>query len=160
VVAAPMAAPPGRGTRGAPLPLPRDLSSVTIHMERRGCYGICPSYFVDIAGDGQVSYLGREFVGVRGVKKGAASPSQVGQLMDAVDRLHLSTLVNAPACATLDSEQPTVIISVRDAGVTTKVTHALGNACYPKELAELESMIDEVANTSQWTRCETGFCVY
>ena len=160
VVAAPIAPPPKPSTtRAAPKPQPRDLAGVAIHMERKACYGICPSYFVDITGDGQVSYLGREFVGVRGQKKGAADPSQVNRLMDAVDRVRLIALVDPPKCATNSGDEPTVIVSVRDGGATTKVMHNLGNACYPKELTELEAMIDDVANTSQWVRCETGFCL-
>jgi hypothetical protein len=159
VVAAPVAPPPKQHTTGAAQQQPRDLSSVTIHMERKACYGICPSYVVDVTGDGQVSYMGHEFVNVRGAKKGTANPTQVSQLMDAVDQLRLTTLVDAPRCASTDGDQPTVIVAVRDRGATTKVTHDLGNSCYPKELTELESMIDEVANTSQWVRCEAGFCL-
>ena len=128
-------------------------------MERKACYGICPSYSLDITGDGAVSYVGREFVNVRGLKKGTVDPVKVSQLMDAVDELRLTTLVDTPHCATVDGDQAVVILAVRDRGATTKVTHDTGNGCYPKELTELESMIDEVAKTEQWVRCETGFCM-
>lgn len=159
VVAAPVAAPQKAPTTSAAPRGMRDLSGVSIHMERSTCYGICPSYAVDITGDGQVTYVGREFVGARGVKKGTADPREVSQILDAVDKLRLTTLAHAPTCPTTDRDQPTVILSVRDGTATTKVTHDLGNACYPKELIELESMIDEVANTSPWVRCATGFCI-
>ncbi len=159
VVAAPIA--PARESRSgaAQSVAPRDLGSVTIHMERKGCYGICPSYVVDITGDGHVSYEGREFVYVRGQKKGTTDPAQVSHLMDMVDRLQLTTLVDPPPCAKNDTEQPIVIVSVRDRGAITNVTHSLGNACYPKELADLEATIDDVAHSWQWVRCETGFCL-
>ncbi len=157
VVAAPIA--PARQGGAAQPPGPRDLAGVTIHMERKACYGICPSYFVDISGDGQVTYEGREFVYVRGQKKGTADPGQVSHLMDVVDRLQLTTLVDPPPCARNDTDQPTVIVSIRDRGATTNITHNLGNGCYPKELTDLEAMIDDVAHSWQWVRCETGFCL-
>ncbi len=161
IVAAPIAPPRKPSTTGASQNRePRDMAGVSVHMERKACYGICPSYFVDITGDGQVTYLGREFVGVRGQKKGTADLAQVNRLMDAVDHVRLDKLVNAPTCASIETDQAVVIVSVRDKGATTKVTHNLGNACYPSGLADVEAMIDDVASTEQWVRCETGFCMH
>ena len=160
MISAPVAATPRQSTTAAPgARQPRDLSGVQVRMERTSCYGICPSYSVDIGGDGQVSYVGVEFVAKRGRMKGSADPAQINRLMDEAERIRLATLVTAPECAKMETDQATVILTVRDNGQTIKLTHYLGNGCYPKDLEDFEAFVDEVAGTRAWVRCETGFCV-
>lgn len=36
-----------------------DLKTLTIQLERTGCYGTCPAYSVTIHGDGRVEYNGK-----------------------------------------------------------------------------------------------------
>src|SRR5436190_20985122 len=46
-----------------------DLKTVTIRMERTGCYGSCPAYTVTIHGDGAVEYDGKRHVKESGTQK-------------------------------------------------------------------------------------------
>lgn len=162
-VVAPVSVENGQGTQGkggGARREPRDFSAVFIRMERKACYGICPSYTVDITGDGQVTYVGRDFVGTRGQKKGTADSVQIGRLLDEAERIHLATLVDSPRCANVDTEQATVVLTVRDRGNTIKLTHQLGNGCYPSDLVDFEAMVDQVSGSGTWTRCETGPCLF
>ena len=47
-----------------------DLKTVTIQLERTGCYGTCPGYSVTIHGDGRVEYNGKSHVKEIGTQEG------------------------------------------------------------------------------------------
>ncbi len=49
-----------------PFPTIRDPSSVKITLLRSGCFGTCPSYQVEVHGDGTVLYEGYGYVAVEG----------------------------------------------------------------------------------------------
>ncbi len=62
---------------------------VVIELERRGCYGICPIYSLQILGDGRVQYKGQRFVLVEGAQSVRISPGQVQELVTAFENIDL-----------------------------------------------------------------------
>ena len=54
---------------GASFPPVKDWSSLRIRLERDVCLGTCPSYTVEIAGDGSVVYNGRACVAAQGERR-------------------------------------------------------------------------------------------
>src|SRR5215471_1107147 len=47
-----------------------DLKTLTIRLERIGCFGTCPAYTVAIHGDGRIEYDGKSHVKQVGVREG------------------------------------------------------------------------------------------
>src|ERR1700693_4148149 len=61
----------------------RDWKSVRITLERTGCFGTCPSYRLEVHGDGTVRYMGTDFVAITGEHSDRISEVAVRQLVDA-----------------------------------------------------------------------------
>jgi hypothetical protein len=56
-----------------PFPQIHDWNSLKIILARTGCYGSCPSYEVEVHGDGTVLYEGRSFVAITGSHRASVS---------------------------------------------------------------------------------------
>ena len=63
---------------------PRDLSEVTIHLDLSECDRKCPSYRIEIHGDGRVNYQGRRHVKVKGRRTKEMTTDSVRALVDAI----------------------------------------------------------------------------
>ncbi len=61
---------------------------VVIELERRGCYGVCPIYSLQILGDGRVRYEGQRFVRVQGVQSAQLNPGQVQEIVTAFKNIN------------------------------------------------------------------------
>jgi hypothetical protein len=57
-----------------------DLKTVTIQLERTGCYGTCPAYLVTIHGDGRVEYNGKSHVKEIGTREGRIETGKIRAL--------------------------------------------------------------------------------
>ena len=58
-----------------------DLKTITIHLERVGCYGACPAYMVTIHGDGRVDYDGKAHVTEKGTREGRVETDTIKALV-------------------------------------------------------------------------------
>ena len=131
-------------------PAPEDtLADVTITLERTACYGTCPVYKLTITGDGTVVYDGRDFVEVKGEQTSSISPAQVRDLVDAFEQANFLSLHDYTEQKVTDN--PSAITSITIKGQTKTVNHYYGDNSAPPELTELESKIDAVVNSKQWT---------
>jgi hypothetical protein len=63
-------------------PAQPDLSQVLISLKRTQCYGTCPSYRVQIRGNGEVLYRGEEFVLVKGTHRWHVDPATLAPLLE------------------------------------------------------------------------------
>ena len=54
-----------------------DLKTVTIQLERSGCYGTCPVYTVTIHGDGRLEYNGKGHVKEIGAREGRTEMDKI-----------------------------------------------------------------------------------
>ena len=59
-----------------------DANNVNITMSRGPCRGICPVYYLEIDGDGNVFYRGYDHVNVTGDRKSSISPEKVKELVN------------------------------------------------------------------------------
>ena len=130
------------------------FSDLVITMERTACHGTCPIYKLAIRGDGTVTYEGQDFVQVKGQQTASLSPAQIQELVSAFEQASFFTLMDYTHVNTTDS--PTVITSITLNGRSKTVNHYYGDSSAPQALFDLESKIDEITNSNQWTGSVTS----
>jgi len=128
-----------------------DLNNVNITMFRGACFGACPIYYLEIHGDGQVIYRGYEYVNVTGEQ---TSTIPVDSVRELVNQFNTSGYFNLKdRYDQVDrTDQATVVTSINVDGKSKSVydyqgTHLLQELL---KLRQLESMIDQITNSSQW----------
>jgi len=125
------------------------LADVTITLERTACFGTCPVYKLTITGNGTVVYEGRDFVEVKGEQTSSISTAQVQDLVAAFEQADFLTLTDYMEQKVTD--HPYAITSITIGGQTKTVNHYYGDDSAPQQLTDLESKIDEIVNSKQWT---------
>ena len=140
----------------SPTPIPTEAinSDLVITMERTACHGTCPVYKLTIEGNGTLTYEGKDFVQVKGKQTASLSPTQIQDLISAFEQAEFFTLRDYPHEDTTDS--PSVITSITINGKTKTVNHYYGDNSAPPALFDLESKIDEITNSKQWTGSVTS----
>ncbi|HEY7109707.1 MAG TPA: DUF6438 domain-containing protein [Nitrososphaeraceae archaeon] len=128
-----------------------DFNDVNITMFRGACFGACPIYYIEINGDGKVTYGGFEYVNVTGERTSSIPVDSVRQL---VQKIISSGYYNlSDKYDQVDrTDQATVVTTVNIDGKSKSVYDYLGTHLLPAmlPLRELENMIDNVTNSSQW----------
>ena len=134
----------------APVDAPAQQSGpVAITLTRGACFGFCPVYTVSITGDGQVTYVGRNFVNVTGEQHATISPEAVQQLLRRFDDVGFSSLNDEYRAHVTDL--PTYVVVLERNGVRKSVTDYGGlSAGMPEAVRALQTEIDRVAGTSRW----------
>jgi len=145
-------APNGNPTSATPTEI--TFSDLVITLERTACRGTCPIYKLTIEGNGNVIYEGQDFVQVKGRQRASLSPEQIQQLVSAFEQARFFTLPDYTNQDTTDS--PSVITSITLNGKTKTVNHYYGDNSAPQVLFDLESKIDEITNSKQWTVSATS----
>jgi hypothetical protein len=121
-----------------------------ITLERQPCFGFCPVYTVSIGGDGQVAYNGIDFVEVTGPQTATVDPAAVQALADEMIAAGYLDLEDAYMNQEV-TDLPYAITSLAlSDGTTKRIEHYYGDSSAPQALTDLETRIDEVANTAQW----------
>lgn len=131
-----------------------DLKTVTVRLERTGCYGTCPAYRLTIHGDGRVEYDGQNYVKEKGTREGRAEIDKVKTLVSEFVRANfvaLSEGYSEAKCSRYCTDMPTAVTELSLKGATHRVKHYYGCGGAPKALFDLESAIDKAANVEQWT---------
>ena len=143
-----------QATPSSAAPTQNTFSDLVITMERTACHGTCPVYKLTIEGNGDVTYNGQDFVQVKGTQTASLSPAQIQDLVSAFEQAKFSTLTDYTHENTTDSQS--VITSITRNGKTKTVNHYYGDNSAPQELFDLESKIDEITNSKQWTGSVTS----
>jgi len=134
---------------------PEQLKSLVIKFQRSGCYGNCPQYQLTIYGDGRVEYKGIKDVKLVGSGKGTVAAADVNSILAAFAKANFLTIgdnVSEEKCnCGYCTDLPTVVTEITVGGTTHIVQHYLGCGCATKELRELESVIDRLVKSDQWT---------
>jgi hypothetical protein len=121
-----------------------------ITLERQPCFGFCPVYTVSIGGDGQVEYNGVDFVEVTGAQTAAIDPAAAQALADEMIAAGYLEMEDAYMNQEV-TDLPYAITSLTlSDGTTKRIEHYYGDSSAPQALTDLETRIDEVANTAQW----------
>lgn len=134
-----------------PFPTIRDWNSLRMTLKRTTCFGTCPSYRVEIHGDGTVLYEGQAYVAVTGPHHAAVSKETVSELLDAfrnVDYYSLRDEYVWPA-----TDLPTYETSIEIDGKLKKVKDYAGEQVgMPLSISKLETEIDRLVDTERWTK--------
>jgi hypothetical protein len=135
----------------AGFPAIQNWKTLKIKLVRTFCLGECPDYSVEIDGDGTVHYLGREHVFVPGRHQTHISPVAVQALFRKFQQ--------AAFFSTFDhyygggSDVPGYIVTISFDGHSKAVRDYVGRAAHmPSEITDLETAIDDAANTKLWVK--------
>jgi hypothetical protein len=149
--------PPAAFRVGDPFPEIKSWASLRITLERSLCLGDCPSYAVQIAGDGRVFWRGGQCVAEKGERKARIAPAEVQALVGKFRDAGYFDLKDRYAAAITD--QPTYRTSIRFDGRSKSVSDYAGAmAGMPKAVTALEDAIDKAAGTARWIG-RRGACV-
>jgi len=122
---------------------------IMITLSRTVCFGFCPAYQVSISEDGEVVYVGEQFVNVRGEQRAQIPREDVQRLLARFDEIGFDSLQDSYRAAV--SDHPTYTITLeRNGQHKVLVDYAGVNAGMPRAVRELQDEIDRVANTAQW----------
>src|ERR1700732_4053120 len=132
-----------------------DLKTLTIQLERTGCYGTCPAYSVTIHGDGRIEYNGKSHVKETGTRDGRIEVDKIRELASQFPKIKFWGITadysEAKCRGRMCTDMATVVTEISIKGVTHRVNHYYGCGRAPKSLFDLESAIDKSANSEQWT---------
>ena len=126
-----------------------DLNTVQISLRRTICPGNCPSYTVEILGNGAVSFEGRDDVAMPGYQHGNISPEKIRALLDEFRKADFYSLrdnyeVDAP-------DKPYYTVTLTIDGETKKVVdHDGARAGMPPSVTSLENAIDHASGAERW----------
>lgn len=135
----------------APFPKVSEASKVDIRLVRSACFGWCPAYVVEIAGDGSVTYEGFSSVAVSGRFEDRIAPAEVAALVGMFERANFFSLKDEYAAEITDS--PFYSISLTIDGRTKTVTDYVGKMVgMPAAVTELEDAIDRAAGTAKFAK--------
>jgi hypothetical protein len=133
---------------------PPASEDVEITLERTACFGTCPVYSVRISGDGDVHYVGREYVRIVGPAERRISTGAVQQLVDIIQKVgyfdmaeEYRYLIGPDGSRGVVSDLPTTTTSVRIGSRTHRVVDYVGA---PEGLHDVERAIDRTAGTAEW----------
>lgn len=136
--------------RHIPFPEVRDWKAVVITLTRTGCLGFCPSYSIQMHGDGTVIYYGTAYVAIQGRHQCAVSQGKVRELVDLFRKADYFSLQNKYAWNATDL--PTYISTIEIDGQSKKLTDYFGlGVGMPFAVSDLEKSIDRLAEVKRWT---------
>jgi hypothetical protein len=129
----------------------KDWNSVVVTLERTGCLGSCPSYRIEVHGDGTVLYDGGLFVAVTGKHRGTIPNSSVAALVDCFRKADYFSLRDRYIARITDT--PTYLTSIAFDHHSKHVTDYVGRmAGMPERVAQLEEEIDKLSESERWTK--------
>lgn len=132
-----------------------DLKTVTIQLERTGCYGNCPAYWLTIHGDGRVEFNGKSHTKEIGPREGRIELDKIRALASIFAEMKFWALAEdysgAKCNGRVCTDMATAITELSIRGVTHRVKHYYGCGSALKSLFDLESGIDKSANSERWT---------
>lgn len=125
------------------------LAQVHIGLRRSGCYGWCPSYSVDLYGDGHAVYVGKHYVDVAGEHRFPVAPEAVAKLMNSLLAKDLWSLRESYRARITDN--PTFTVTMQLGDQTHSIEDYIGQSVgMPADVTQFEKEIDEAADSESW----------
>jgi Domain of unknown function (DUF6438) len=148
---------PGQGGDATAFPEIKDWSSLRIGLQRTACFGTCPAYSVEIAGDGGVTYNGERCVAQKGTHTAHIAPEAVRGLVDQFRKVRFFALPAQYSASVTDL--PSFTTSIRFDGVSHSVGDYGGTMIgMPQAVRDLEDAVDKTAATQRWISGGPGGC--
>jgi len=147
----PLLPPELKPAQHVPSPKVKDWKTVKIALARTGCLGTCPSYKIEVRGDGSVLYEGAEYVAFTGVHRGLIPQSNVIELVKLFEKADYYSLRDEYISGVTDNPTQTTSISID--GQQKQVVDYVGlSAGMPLAVEQLELAIDRLSGSERWTR--------
>ncbi|MBV9989651.1 MAG: hypothetical protein JOZ72_00025 [Alphaproteobacteria bacterium] len=134
---------------GSTFPKIAEWKTLRITLERDVCLGSCPSYTVEIAGDGSVVYQGRACVAQAGERHAQIPVADVKDLVAKFRDVDVFTLRGEYRAQVTDHPTFTTTIAF-DGRKKSVVDHVGASAGMPHKVTALEDAIDAAAGTGRW----------
>jgi uncharacterized protein DUF6438/ankyrin repeat protein len=148
---------PAGGPARVAFPQVRDWNSLKITLHRSGCYSVCPTYSLEVRGNGEVFYEGHASVAFMGRHQGHVPQQNVSELVRLFEQADFYSLRDHYIAAI--SDHPKFTTSIEIDGARKEVDDYAGQqAGMPAAVSELENAVDRFAGSARWTRglAETG----
>jgi len=140
-----------------------DPRQVRIALRRTSCFGTCPDYWVELRGDGQVTYWGAGHVVVEGEHRWHVSPVAVARLLELfrktdyfkLEGYYKVEVTDLPTYVTrlsLGQHKKFVLDYGGDGAALVNVHSDAAGPRMPPAVTELEHAIDNVAGLSSWVQ--------
>lgn len=134
-----------------PFPRVKDWKALKITLQRTGCYGECPSYSVEVHGDGSVLYSGGSYVAFNGKHRGMVPMDNVLELVKFFEQADYFSLRDEYQASVTDC--PTYITSIQFDGKRKQVVNYMGlQIGMPAAVEQLENMIDDLSGSERWIK--------
>jgi hypothetical protein len=135
-------------------PVVRDDSTVSVTLERTGCFGSCPSYIVTVSTEG-IEFDGRSYVVATGKHADRVDAGKVRELARkfvASDFYSMDDQYRG-----LVTDNPTKVLSISIDGSRKRVVDYVGSwVGMPAVISDLEDEVDSLARTDRWVRGSEG----
>ncbi len=126
------------------------VEDTVITLERTGCYGTCPAYWLELRGDGTARYRGEGWVLVAGLHVLPLDKSAFACLLQHVREADFWSLPDEYVANVTDN--PTYQLTVRVGGQTKTVKDYRGRlAGMPVAISQLEAEVDSLG-AAPWVR--------
>lgn len=127
----------------------QDRESLSIILDRAECFGLCPSYIVEIRANGNVEYCGELYVQTPGVQSKKVPVESVSALFNKIISSNFLEFDDQYAFYATDG--PTYQLQITFDGKTKRVIDYLGNEVgMPQVIVDLQDAVDDVAETAEW----------
>lgn len=132
-----------------PFPKVKDWKSVKITLDRTSCFGTCPSYKVDVHGDGSVLYEGHSDVTFTGSHHGAVPQANVIELVKLFEQADYFSLQNDYTASITDHPAQTTSIEID--GQRKEIVDYVGlQVGMPLSVMKLEQAVDRLSGAMRW----------
>lgn len=132
-------------------PRVKDWNTLKITLNRTGCFGSCPSYNVEVHGDGTVLYEGNSFVVFDGHHRGSVPVDNVLELVKLFEKADYFSLRDEYQTSVTDN--PTYTTSIEFDGFHKQVIDYVGlQIGMPMAVSDLEAAIDRLSDSERWTK--------
>lgn len=144
-----------RPTKHVEFPEVRDWNSLRMTLARTGCFGTCPSYSIEVHGDGTVLYESNGYTAIHGNHRGKVSKEAVAQMLDAFQRANYFSLANEYKALVTDN--PTYTTSIKFDSHFKKIVDYVGlSVGMPAVVQQLEDAVDELSDSARWTKGDSA----
>ena len=134
-----------------PFPGIQVWDSLRIRLERTKCFGPCPSYSVEVQGNGVVVFEGRANVFAKGHHRGTISKQMLRELFKTFQRANYFSLKSNYTAQITDSRQCITSIGF-DSAYKSVVDYVGSLVGMPEAVTNVEDSIDRIAGTEKWIK--------